>query len=120
MNLAGGSGIQTFTSPDGITWTAVTMVTSSYVDTEFVDIAPLGAALIATTVDNSTNGERFLLSPDGGATWYRIAANFSTSFASGGSQYIRGRFAVGTNGLLAINNSWARFSRYLGLPGVAQ
>ena len=120
VNVGAGTSLQVFTSPDGITWAAVAMVTTIYSDTQILDIAPLGSTLIATTVDNSTSGERFLMSPDGGATWYQIAANFSTSFASGGSQYIRGRLTMGSNGLFAINNEWGRFSRFLGLPGVAQ
>lgn len=120
VRLTAGTGLKVFTSPDGITWTGVTMVSTLYSDAAIVDVAPLGTMLLATVADVGLTGCRFLLSPDGGATWYLIAANFSTSFASGGSQYIRPQFAVGNNGLLAFNNEWARFSRFLGLPGVPQ
>lgn len=108
-----GITLETFTSPDGLTWTAVTMVTTT--NPGIVDIAALGSGLVGTIGDSSGGGSRLVFSIDGGATWYESQASFATS-ENGGSTYRWPRVAQGDFGVLAYNNLWGRFSRYAGLP----
>ena len=55
-----------------------------------------------------------MFSPDGGVTWWSDQQSFTSNSTPLGQD--RSRLASSTNGFMAMNGLWVRFSDYAGLP----
>jgi hypothetical protein len=116
------SEIKIYSSPDGITWTAVTSATGP--DIEAADFEVQSNGMMVTTIDTPvlslTTAAQFFFSPDFGVSWYPntfiAPALFPSNLASSAVGYSRARLASSTTQFLATNSKYGRFSNVAGLP----
>lgn len=103
-----------YRSEDGISWTATGAPTAAF---EVADLAAVGSLVVATLMDASSGGPSGQVwSPDGGATWYFGQATFTSNVANTGATFERSRVVAGSQGFMAMNPDWFRFSVMQGTP----
>jgi hypothetical protein len=117
-NSSPGQPMQWWTSPDGETWTNVSVTP----DATAADFAIVNGVYVCTRADEVTNGgvSYGMYSLDGGQTWYGSQGLFFFGNITGTSQYYtRARISASPTGLCALNSLYARFSMLSGLPDEA-
>jgi hypothetical protein len=113
VEYTGGGPTRFYRSSDGVLWTAQAGGISAVVTV--VDMASAGSHVKCTLKDTSSGGPSFaMFSPDGGVTWWSDQQSFTSNSTPLGQD--RSRLASSTNGFMAMNGLWVRFSDYQGLP----
>jgi hypothetical protein len=115
--LAGKVG--TFTSPDGVTWTAVGSVLENvYAAAGFYGVVAVDSALLAIGSDDATV-VRVWVSLDGGATWYPVPQQILPSSFTNLQPYIAAGPAQAVIGALVLPSVTATTNAYVRFSGLA-